>query len=187
MSKKVTKKTPPTWKDSEEKEALRKAIASGEVSTDPKKNTPKEVFCPEFDFGGRYQSFGPRLRSLQSTVGKAQALANHDFSLLQADQEDKTPEIGSNGKPRWDGSAAEQFLRVAVADGVAVKPATLRTSKAVYGRFDGKVFRDHIYQERKTQKWVKSMYPKSHEKMINDARAFANKYDTDGDDDNEES
>jgi hypothetical protein len=127
---------------------------------------------PEFDFGGRYQSFGPRLRSLQWTVGKAQVSANNDFSLFQADQEDETPEIGSNGKPRWDVSAAEQFLRVAVADS-AVKPAalTVRTSKAVYDRFDGKVFRDHIYQERKTQ-----MYPKS----------FANNYDADGDEDDME-
>ena len=177
----------PTWKDSAEKEALRKALASGEISCDPRQNTPKEVFRPEFDFDGKPASFGPRLRSLQSTVGKAKARASTDFEMFLADK-GETPKIGSNGKPRWDGSAAEQFLRVAVAEGVAgkgVKPAELFASKAVYQRFDGTVFRDHLYQERKTQKYVKSMFPESLKRMIEVAQAFVANYDDEDDADME--
>jgi hypothetical protein len=161
-------KKKPAWRDSAEKESLRKAVASGEISTDTKKTKPKDVFRPEFALDGSYVKFGSRLRSLQATVGKAQTLAAHDYALLQTDLEDNPKTGSSNGKPRWDGSAAEMFLRVAVADGAdkAVKPAALRASEAAYGEFDGTVFRDHIYQERKTQKYVKDKFPKSHEKMV---------------------
>ena len=100
-----------------------------------------------------------------------------------ADKEEETPKVGSNGKPRWDGSPAEQFLRVAVADGdaFAMKPAVLHRSESVYKGFDGKVFRNHIYQERQTQKYVKNKFPKSHEAMVEAARIFKTKYDSDDD------
>lgn len=166
----MPKKKKTTWADSEAKEALRKALASGSISTDRTKTTPKQAFCPEYDFDGQYCKFGPRFRALQSTVGKAQAAAAEDLSLFLADHEE-SQKIGSNGKPRWDGSAAEQLLRVAVADGVEkdMKPAALQGSSSTYKDFASKTFRDHIYQERKTQKWVKNQYPKSYEKMVDKA------------------
>ena len=173
------KKKKIEWKDSEEKEALRKALASGEVSTDPRANTPKEVYRPEFDFDGSYKKFGPRLRSLQATVGKGQRLASEDLALLLSDKEEAAA-VGSNGKPRWDGSPAEMFMRVAVADGVATatKPAALKATKPAYSHFDGKTFRDHIYQKRKTQKWVKHQHPKAFEKMIGEAQAYTANYES---------
>ena len=109
-------------------------------------------------------------------MGKAQKLANDDYALFLADHKEETLKIGSNGKPRWDGSAAEQFLRVAVADGITVKPAALQASQQAYGCFNGTVFRNHIYQEQRTQKYIKNKFPDSHKSMVGDARAFAADY-----------
>lgn len=171
----------PTWSKSEQRERLRKDLASGKVSTDVKATKPKDVFRQEYDFDGNYNRFSSRLRSLQKIVAKGQQLAADDFALLQATMEGKetSPKTGSNGKPRWEGSAAEMFLRVAVADGLVVgnKPSELRALNPVYKLFSGKVFRDHIYQEKKTQKYVKSKFPKSHQKMIDAARIYINNYE----------
>jgi len=64
------------------------------------------------------------------------------------------------GRPRWDGSAAQQLLRDDMAAGALEElggPTALRNTRPEYMRFSLKVFTDHINQE-KTRKLQKSFW-----------------------------
>jgi hypothetical protein len=148
------------WRNSKAQQCLRQLVASGEIDMIL---TPKQVwdrFCiprPEFS-GFHYNNkiFPSRLRAIQKQhVEKSRraedssAALAHDRLLLPA------PAHNHRGEPRWQGSEAERFLKLDVAENrhQLMKPRQLYDSRVVYhSNYPLEVFRKHIHQEIRLRK-----------------------------------
>lgn len=90
-----------------------------------------------------------QINSARSRAAAEDAALVHDRALFPVATHNYRGEL------RWEGSAAEAWLRVDVSTGKSerVKPKALHNSRAAYRVFPLKVFREHIYQERRCQKY----------------------------------
>lgn len=76
-----------------------------------------------------------------------------------------TPKLNFRGEPQWNGSRAQELLKLDIADGkhTTKEPIALRESKEEYKVYSLDTFRDHIYQELrliKFQHYVDSLKQK---------------------------
>jgi hypothetical protein len=76
-------------------------------------------------------------------------------ALLQDLQLNEVAQLGG-GAPRWDGSEAQQLLREAVKARTdrLISPRELWLSNTAYQEFEQETFHQHIYQERRRQKFL---------------------------------
>jgi len=97
---------------------------------------------------------------LQRARARAKADRNTGAQELAALKADRTiyPEKTTDhcGNPLWEGSQAQAFLIMDVRLGnhKNIKPADFRLTRTVYLQFPLDVFRNHIYQQEKREKWV---------------------------------
>jgi hypothetical protein len=102
---------------------------------------------------GRWTSrlYSARLRHRKQQV---QAV-DHSAALEQARKTHPTKSHNERGEPRWKGSRAAAFLKQDVANGkhIGVSKVQLRESRPEYMEFSRRVFRGHVHQEVKTQKF----------------------------------
>jgi hypothetical protein len=71
------------------------------------------------------------------------------------------------GEPRWEGGLAERLLKLDIADNkhLRLKPEVLRITKAAYQDYPLKVFRNHIDQEVRAQKFLTYHRAKKNKKL----------------------
>lgn len=143
-----------TWGKSEAKKLLAKDIIEGHVTEDMKW---QDVFWyrPEYSTT-THHLFSGRLKRLFKQISDAEKRAASDDAALAHDRA-LFPIASHNyrGELRWEGSAAQAWLKLDVRDGKhnQQKPKELYETRAAYREFPLTVFRVHIFQEVRFQKF----------------------------------
>lgn len=123
-----------------------------------------DTFCaPHSEFDGfLYSKFASRLRYMRHQLNDQDDRAatemadlNHDRLLFPA------PAVNHRGEPRWDGSDAQRYLAIDIAEGrhTTMQPQELHATRpGVYDEHALPQFRSHIYQQVKKNKFVLQYY-----------------------------
>lgn len=142
------------WEKSEAKRLLAIDIINGSITPDmPWQDT--YLFRPEYaetEFGKWYG----RLRRLQKHISDAKVRAAEDEDGFKNDRlKFPVQEHDHRGFLRWEGSAAQSWMKIDIAAGrhKLVKPKELYNERQAYQQFPLDVFREHIYQEERFQKY----------------------------------
>lgn len=148
----VKKNTPAKWQNSDAKKLLHQDILDGRVVDTM---TPKKVLGMRPEYVPYAKNFGTNLRNLQKAIRDNQARADSDSAALAHDRRIFPPSANTfQGYPRWDGSGAQRLLREDIGAGLTsnCEPKTLHQTRPEYQAFPLTVFRDHIYQEQRSQR-----------------------------------
>lgn len=159
MNKQANKKN-PNWHTSEAKKLLENDLISGTI---PLHNgdggmEPKDVYLqrPEEFAEFTYEYFRDRLRAIRNQISEKKSLASTDSIALSNDRRIHPKSTHNSwGEPRWDGSIAEQLLKLDVSEGrhMTMKPQDLYQSRPEYcNNYPLSVLRKHIDQEVRRQK-----------------------------------
>lgn len=164
------------------KELLEHDLLTGAIPLESSRGfMPKDIhqMRPEYE-AIPYKNWTSRLYNARRRHRKQQEQAvNHSAALERSRAINPKKSHNEKGEPRWEGSSAAAFLSVDVADGkhIGVSKALLRQSRPEYMEFSQPVFRGHVHQEVKTQKFRKqrkskhSQSERSHESGGNVAAA----------------
>jgi hypothetical protein len=142
------------WRNSVASKLLMRDIEEGAINN---KTAPREAYRlrAEYQLHG-YNQFRARLNDYRAKMRnkKLKSQAEVD-ALLQDLQLHEAAQLGG-GAPRWDGSEAQQLLREAVKARTdrLISPRELWLSNTAYQEFEQETFRQHIYQERRRQKFL---------------------------------
>lgn len=90
-----------------------------------------------------------------------------EAAFLNYRKNNKIHSRNARGYPEWDGSAAQRQLKEDIESNLhnIIEPIDLWYLREVYDPFPLKVFRDHIYQEIKTAKYLHSLEVMGKSKM----------------------
>lgn len=143
-----------TWKKSLAKKLLAQDIIAGEIDSDMDWN---DVFWYRPEYAATsHRLFNGRLQRLLAAISSSRADALLDEDALKNDRR-LFPKKSHNyrGEPQWDGSAAQSWLRIDVAEGKPdeCSPKELYKTRKAYQVYPLKVFREHIHQEIRFQKF----------------------------------
>jgi hypothetical protein len=144
------------WETSKAKKLLMDDIKSNTVTADMR---PKEVQKMRNEYAAiNYNLFSSRLRNLRKQITTQQERSENNKKAHDHDR--KLYPIGlfdSSGLPRWHGSSAAVLLKEDLLAGryTIGQPKVLYQSRAEYQRFPLTVFRRHIHQQIKTEKYWK--------------------------------
>lgn len=156
--KKMTKaeKKKAAWnKHNEVRKKLRDDIWKGAIGFDV---SPKDAWemRPEYKKMD-LDLFRSRLEGMRTIVREGVERANKDIAALKHDRQlFPRPQLNARGEPQWVGSDASFLLELDIESGVNknfASPADFHASRLQYQLFPLAVFRGHVYQEIKTQKW----------------------------------
>lgn len=168
--KKKENKEDKAWRKSEAKRLLAKDIIDGTIPEDMAW-TEVHNWRPEYALSS-YTLFASRLRNLCAQISAAKARAERDEQGLATDRLSFPVSLyDSNGSLRWDGSAAQAWLVKDMEAGMhtEMKPRQLYQSRPCYQAFALDIFRGHIYQQVRRQKYCtwrnESGKPKANEWM----------------------
>lgn len=177
------KKTPKGWEHSDAKAELYAAIINGDVplvSTNPEykrkrngelsgvqKAESNDVLTGYFDSLPKVKAFG-EFRLFEGRLTDLRAQIGSDLSPAQEDQvafdkyvslHPKALVAAKGGYPEWEGSEAQKSLKMDMENNAheAMRPMALWETRAEYQLFPLQVFRDHIYQEIRTGKFVNQL------------------------------
>jgi hypothetical protein len=153
-------KKAPGWKDSKGKKLLINDLCDGTIPMSG--GNEETIYATRFEFGGdnpeQFRLFSSRLKSARDQVKKASRLATSSALSLQRDRQlCPKNEFNHQQKRRWQGSPAETLLKIDIQNGkqLEMKPKELYNTQEEYQKFPLNVFRGHIYQEEKLQKFLK--------------------------------
>lgn len=145
------KKKKPQWKNSKAKKILRQDIIDGKCDG----LKPKQVYQMHPDYAiFPKENFSNNLRNLRLLIKKQKERSDFHLDALMNDLTlNPRPAVDVRGVPRWHESEAERKLKIAVAQGLHrdLKPKELHASDPDYLVFPLAVFRDHVYQEIRSQ------------------------------------
>lgn len=141
------KKKPTKWANSRAKKLLRADIIAGHCDN----KGPTEVYqmreCyQEYVF----ENFSNNLRNLRERIRQDQALVDIDAAGVAHDIElYPRPENSHHGYPRWNGSDAQNALRLRIVSGQHenMSPQQIHASDPAFAVYPLGFFRNHIYQE----------------------------------------
>jgi hypothetical protein len=139
------------WINSKAKKQLYHDIIDGTVTDGM---APGAVFLmrPEFQVY-KEENFKTNFKSLKKAIRAKQGYAVTDSAAFANDRR-VNPLLQPTGRPRWNGSAAERFLKEDIEEGLhmTMKPAALYQTRQEYQVFALDVFRPHIHQEIRSSK-----------------------------------
>lgn len=143
-----------SWRKSEAKKLLAQDIIDGTI---PEDMDWKDVFQwrPEYTLSN-YRLFKSRLDGLRNQISAAKKRAKRDEKALSVDRKLYPACLHDDqGALRWDGSAAQSWLKNDVAENKhkEMKPSELYLERPCYQAFSLDVFRGHIHQEVRLQKY----------------------------------
>ena len=152
----------PTWITSATRTLMEQDIKSGTIPMTKEEMPDREVYSlrPEYLLLP-FDSFPRRLNALRDLY---QAQLNRGMSDAAAFENDRRfaqqPTFAALGLPRWAGSDAERYLKIDIAAELHLQmtPQALRATRDEYMLFGKTVFREHIHQEVKRCKFIKSFY-----------------------------
>jgi hypothetical protein len=155
------------WAKSQAKLLLSKDILDGEVplqAFEKDGKTPtypplRDIYMtrPEFALYN-YDNFSSRLSSLRATIVDATARAKDDEEAFQKYKQNHPPsEVANNGCIQWQGSEARELLLEDMEEGLHTTLGKMELwgqRPEYYEYFPLAVFRDKIYQEIRTAKYI---------------------------------
>ena len=152
----------PQWKSSKAKKRLAKMILEdNSIPLDPTATDYTEVFDivkDHRDFAGKWDQedkFERRLKSIQESLSRKITRAEDDKAALLHDRQIKPkPTHNHLGQPRWEGSAAETFLKRDLVRGkdLNISLEEFYHSRMEYEVFEYSIFTKHIDQEQQLRK-----------------------------------
>ena len=152
------KKKSDGWQYSDGKAILIAKLKSGEIPISG--GDVATIYAMDPAFGGtdpeQFRLFAPRLKGARKLVADGIRRSASEAAALESDREKYPPsEFNQRNVPRWQGSDAEVLLKADVASNkiLQMKPQELHLTQAEYQKFPLCVFREHIYQEVKLQKF----------------------------------
>ena len=169
------------WQYHPVRELLQEALINKEIPTDYKLMGPLDVwnkYCDEDIFEGmEYDAaFKRRLLALRKQVrdGKDRAAEDLEFFNI-AKRNHPAPARNHRDEPQWNGSEAHRLLKIDMdaKKHFELKPEALWESRPEYGEFYLSTFRDHLWQEHKTRKYLYTLKLRATEKAkkrIDDAK-----------------
>lgn len=161
----------PPWGDSYVRELLLADLKEGVI---PKTHQPhimdtREIFLsrPEYKLYG-FKNFYSRLSALRDHLYASSTQASKDSEAFRIFVKNYPPkDTCSRGYPHWEGSKAQKQLKIDVANGEHKKehvtPMIMwgHEARPEYREFPQDVFRDHLYQEIGTCKYLNYLTIKS--------------------------
>ena len=156
------------WQCSDAKAALKAAIMGGEVPLEPAGDEDEDVLwvffnsrAEIFNCGGFDDHFKRRLASLRKDIQRDNSRADEDLIAFNTFTKNhpKATVAAAGNYPEWEGSDAQKWLKDDMAHGKHhdLLPMKLWDSRDDYILFPLKVFRDHIYQETRTAKYLNNL------------------------------
>jgi hypothetical protein len=159
-SSKISAKLVLKWQGSQARKLLVDDLVSGLIPLESKGDCgmqPRDVYNmrPEFrEFP--YEKFRDQLRSLRNQISKKKESALSDCAALAHDETIHPKKLTNHrGELRWEGSVAQQLLRLDMNDGKhkSMKPSELYSSRLAYSEHCSLgTFREHIYQETRLRR-----------------------------------
>jgi hypothetical protein len=154
------------WQFSTAKEALRLAILAGTVTEDMSLDDifmsfPEVALTDRRKFSSRLGALRKQIKLDTGATASDEAAYAHDRALRPA------PSHNYRGEPRWEGSIAQELLKLDVAANkqTTMKPKEFYESRLEYTQhYSLKTIREHIYQEVKYVKYCK--YLKDHKQKV---------------------
>ena len=155
-SKKKTKDD--SWKNSEAKRLLYKDLLSGDIPLDAEQMGPQVVFYQRVEFTEfKHTNFCTNLRNMRANIIASKKRATFDSDALAHDRR-AFPKKSHNhrGVPRWEGSEAEELLKIDVGEKkhLQFEPHDLHKTQNEHKKFPYQLFRKHVHQEVRTQKFL---------------------------------
>lgn len=155
------------WQSSDAKAALYAAIEEGEIPIEPGGDEAEggevlwDYFClrPEVHNYGEFNTYFKRRRNdLRKQVKKGRSRSEEDLIAYQwfIKNNPKSTMAANGDYPEWEGHRAQELLKRDMAAGKhkTMSPKDLRLEEPEYQEFPLDVFRSHIYQEFRTEKWM---------------------------------
>ena len=177
-NKKVKSSNKQEWKYSQAKKLLVAGLSNGDIPLDANEMPAEVVYQQQPDFTDfTFTHFKDRLRYNRSTIAAKKKRANEEMQAFLHDQA-LYPRQPTNqfGEPRWEGSEAEQFLRLDMDQGIhlTMKPMQLFYSRPEYHEvFTLDVFRKHIDQERHGRRFNDFLITKRKQKDVKHEKKLA--------------
>lgn len=107
---------------------------------------------------GEFDAFRRRLNDIRDSINKSIPRAEQDKIALAifVKNNPKHQEAATGSHPEWEGSDAQKQLKKDMLEGKhkTMPPEKLHDSNTAYDLFPLKVFREHIYQESRTKKFL---------------------------------
>jgi hypothetical protein len=168
-------KKPEAWANSKAKAILYKGLLDGSIPLCALEMGPQDVYLSHPEFAKwKYDNFRSNLNTLRKTICADKKLSRADEKALVKDRELYPKKLtNSRGEPVWDGSVAQKLLHADVAAGkhrhfcvnenrvVGLAPKVLFETSEEYKKFPLKVFRKHVDQEERRQKYLAYLKAKS--------------------------
>jgi hypothetical protein len=145
------------WRDSKAKSLLKKDLVDGTIPLSNAEMDAVDVYLSRVEFTEfRFENFRSNLRALRKKIKEKKRLACEEKAALEHDRI-LFPKclVNSKGEPRWEGSNAEQQLKLDMDQGYhnVMTKRELWESRAEYMIFSSKIFRKHVYQEERSRKF----------------------------------
>lgn len=159
-----------SWAKSKARQLLYQDLVDNVVPREPDASMPtKEIFTsrPEYAATG-YKLFSSRLSTLRKIVRKDLNRAEDDQAAFDNFRANNTIHTHTaRGYPEWDGSEAQAQLKLDINAGLheELEPSELWALRPEFDDFPLKVFRDHIYQEIRTAKYLHTLKVKGKSNM----------------------
>lgn len=150
------------WKNSAARDIIIQDLESGLLSLDrnemPARMAWDLMYKNMIEFKDvLYTQFRDRLNDHRKVMSAKKIESKRQLDLFNYSKTLHPPkEKNSKGEPIWENHPAQELLRKDVADmkHKEMKPQALQASRHEYQVFDSKVFRDHIYQEIRRNKFM---------------------------------
>jgi len=155
------KKKTVSWQKSQGRKLLFEDVRKHRIPTtmsDDEAFALRPEFHSEKEYADSKRLFPKRLESARNIVAAKQQRADAELALLQQDRAiHPFPALNHRGEPQWEGSPAQLFMKQDIADKkhVNIKPAVFQQTRPEYAGIPLKIFRGHIYQEARLQKFNK--------------------------------
>ena len=149
------------WKYSLAKEELEEGLTNGTIPLDDRLMGPQEVYnIPDRPSFRKYpyENFKNNLKNLREAITLKKETAVSDSAALAQDLlRYPRPTHNCRGKPRWEKSPAQKFLKIdvgrAAKEGKRLKVKELYGTRPEYQAFARADIRKHIYQEEQCIKF----------------------------------
>ena len=158
------------WAESKTRELLLQDIIDEVVPREPCSSMPSQTIFtsrPEYAEYG-YEKFCSRLSRLRVQVKREVKRSDDDLAAFNNFKANNIAHaVTAHGYPEWEGSDAQKQLKKDIDDGYhdLLEPKELWLFREVYDDFPLVVFKDHIYQEVKTRKYLHTLEVKGKKNM----------------------
>ena len=149
------------WKNSKAKNELEKALLNGEIPLTSEEMKPCIAYLQNPEFTKfEYKRFCSNLRALRNQISLKMEAAHSDSAALAHDRLIfLTSSHNHRGELRWEGSAAQELLKVDMKEGGSyfelTKKKLYASRKEYYEQFSESTFINHVRQEERRIKFVR--------------------------------